>query len=420
MRRWLTDNRSAARLSAVADAVQVVVEQRDHAGVGPAGVVLAAEARAAPHPEVAPLAAEAPCERAALAVDLVHRARVTRRDQQVAVRPHVDRVQMEVVERLAALGTVVALLEGDGVEAVPLEQQAPRRDVDLLDHVVEHLAVALASDGAQVASDRAVGGHQRRPLRGDRHVVDVGAVAADGADAPDLAIRLVEQHVLAVPPPGGEAALPVGEHRPTAVGLDVDVEHLGAGLARLEPHRAAAVIGDQDAVWPRPVVAPTGVEEEEARRPPGAPPGHDQPRCLDAVRAVAVVGALARARDATLAGACGEPIVPAGDCERVVPVARAADRQAGADGHPLAGRECGRRDEGDAFAIRMRLERPCVRPAARSRNGHRPGLRRRHPAEADFGTAQGAGSARARERARRRNGCGVRSQLRARERAGDH
>src|SRR5262249_34561545 len=112
-----------------------------------ARVVLPPERRPGPHLEIALLAAQPPEDRTGLAVELVDRARVARRDEVVAVRLLLDRVDVEVVVRVAGRRAAgarqrdVRLVDRDLVEAVPVEEDLARRDVDLLDDAVGDLAV---------------------------------------------------------------------------------------------------------------------------------------------------------------------------------------------------------------------------------------------------------------------------------------
>src|SRR5207253_10944426 len=129
-----------------------VVEHR-HGAVGlPPGVVLPREPHAWAEPEVALLAAEAPQHLAGAVADLVDGVRVAARDQQVAVRLLVDRVEVEVVvgeglrAELLARRLGVRLLHPDPRIAVPLEQDSPGRAVDLLHDPVPDQAVLRAAD----------------------------------------------------------------------------------------------------------------------------------------------------------------------------------------------------------------------------------------------------------------------------------
>src|SRR5207247_8260725 len=76
-----------------------VVEERDRAVGLASRIVLPRELRSGAHGEAALLPAEAPEHLLRLAVDLVERVRVARRDEEVAVRLDVDGVEVEVVVR---------------------------------------------------------------------------------------------------------------------------------------------------------------------------------------------------------------------------------------------------------------------------------------------------------------------------------
>src|ERR687888_208374 len=108
-----------------------------------AGVVLPRELRPRPHLEVALRAAELPEDLLRLPVDLVDRVRVPGRDEEVAVRLDVDRVEVDVVirRRLLALlrvrdGLEEPVFESDRGPAVPLEEHLPGPDVHVLDDPV--------------------------------------------------------------------------------------------------------------------------------------------------------------------------------------------------------------------------------------------------------------------------------------------
>lgn len=88
-----------------------------------------------------------PAERRA-PIELVHGPRISGGDEQVAVRIDAHGVDVEVVEggaRGRGYGTV-ALTEGHMIETVPLEDDPPGRDVELLDDTVGDVAVLRSPD----------------------------------------------------------------------------------------------------------------------------------------------------------------------------------------------------------------------------------------------------------------------------------
>ena len=182
---------------------------------------------------------------AVLRRDLVDGPGVARRDEQVAVGVDVDRVDVEVVEEVADAG--VGLGRRHVVEAAPLEQHLRARNLELLDDPLDDLlrAAALAGlrevDGAQIP-----GGHERRPVGREEELVQVGRLPAAGREPCDLAVGLVEDHVVAVAEPVLGLPLPPGQHRLALVERGLEVRgRLVRG--RVEPHRLPVVVEDQHA-----------------------------------------------------------------------------------------------------------------------------------------------------------------------------
>ena len=95
--------------------------------------VLPVEVRTGAHAEVRLLAVHSPQHVAVGAVDLVQRPGVTGGNEQVAVRGLGDGVDVEVIERGGGGGArSISFVHPDVVEAVPIEQDLARRQVDLL------------------------------------------------------------------------------------------------------------------------------------------------------------------------------------------------------------------------------------------------------------------------------------------------
>ena len=104
------------------------------------------------------------------------------------------------------------------VEAVPLAPHEPRAQVDFLEDAVGDRAAARASHRREVAVDRVERRQQRRALRRDVEVVQVGFVAVARVHAPDLLVGAVVDHLFALAEPlRRDVALPPGQHRPAAV-----------------------------------------------------------------------------------------------------------------------------------------------------------------------------------------------------------
>src|SRR5215218_4373977 len=143
----------------------------------------------------------------------------------------------------------IRLLQGNVLQAVPLEEHLAGLDVDLLDYPVEHSAVRRTPYGGQIPRHLTVDRDQRRVLWGDEELVVVPLVAVAGPDPGYLPIRVVADHVLALAKPG-VVALPPGEHRLSPVGLHLEVEGvlLIIALQGMEPHRITTLANDQRSI----------------------------------------------------------------------------------------------------------------------------------------------------------------------------
>ena len=138
----------------------------------PPHIVLVAERGAGAEREIAPRPAETPDHRSCAAVNLVDGRRVPRRDQQVPVGVDPDRVQVEVVDvTVGREGELGRLLERDVIEAVPLEQDASSRDIDLLDDPLDQASVDRAADAREIGTDLVVDRDQGRVARRDHELV---------------------------------------------------------------------------------------------------------------------------------------------------------------------------------------------------------------------------------------------------------
>jgi len=127
-----------------------VVEDTDEVRPVMACVVLPGETRAGTHLEVASLPAESPDDAPGLPADLVDAPGVARRDDQVPVCGEVDRVDVEVVERVA-LVRGMRLLDRDVIEAAPLEEHTAPRQLELLHDAADHLAGRRAAEPERFA-----------------------------------------------------------------------------------------------------------------------------------------------------------------------------------------------------------------------------------------------------------------------------
>ena len=93
---------------------------------------------------------------------------------------------MEVIEWLG-----IRLLDADVLEAVPLEENLARLDVDLLSDPVEHDTVYRTPHAGQVPLHLVVDGDQRRVLWGDEKLVVLALKAVGRPEPPYLLVGAV-------------------------------------------------------------------------------------------------------------------------------------------------------------------------------------------------------------------------------------
>ena len=108
----------------------------------------------------------------------------------------------------------LAVAVGHVAGAVPLEQDLPGLDVDLLDDAVDDLLVGRAADGAEVGGRGGVGQDQRGVPRRDEELVEVRHVAVGGSDGGHRLVVVVVDLVGPALGPAG-AALEPGQDRLT-------------------------------------------------------------------------------------------------------------------------------------------------------------------------------------------------------------
>ena len=210
--------------------------------------------------------------RAGATIDLVDRPGVPGRDEQVAVAVDVDRVRVEVVEGRGDLGVGLgerrrgrgcATRTARGALGISSSCTTP------LDHASAPLADARAVDRRDV-----VGEDERRSLRGDDELVQVGLETVPGREARDLAVRLVEDHVLADAEAVLGLPLPPGQHRPAPEQRGAEV-HRRRRRRGPEPHGLAAGVDDHRTPLTRPG---RRRQEEQSRRRPGGRAEHRHDR----------------------------------------------------------------------------------------------------------------------------------------------
>ena len=128
------------------------------------------------------------CARAT--VHLVDRPRVPGRDEQVAVRVDVDRVDVEVVE-VVLVRRDVRLVEPDVVEAAPLEQDPAARDRDLLhDAAVQDRPLELPPYAVRSRATASFLVTSAVPSLREQELVQIPVPVATGLDPGDLAVGL--------------------------------------------------------------------------------------------------------------------------------------------------------------------------------------------------------------------------------------
>lgn len=243
-------------------------------------VVLVEEPDCRGRPEVAVLATELPHDRA-VPRQLVDRRSVARGDEDAAAGRVGNRVDVKVVKR-PLLGRMLRRLvirlqrvrQRHMPEAVPLEDETVRGDVDLLHDAVVDPAVLRAADRPEVGRHLVVGRDVGRTARGQLKLVQVALEAvADRLHRRDPLVRGVVDLVLALADPRDVAvALPPGEHRPAPVGLDTEVRRLQRLRELVVPADTSLVVDDQRSAGRALIPHPSGRRRRSRERHP-APHG---------------------------------------------------------------------------------------------------------------------------------------------------
>ena len=190
-----------------------------------------------------------------VAGEQIDRRHVPARDQHRAAGAVGDRIDVEIVERAFPAGVpgrfavrLGRLGQRDVVDAVPFEEHAPGRDVDLLDDAVLDEAPLRPADAAQVGSNLTVGGDERCSARCQLELVQVAVETVARAHRGDVTVRRVVDLVL--PFAGARDALgslPPREHRPAVIALDPEIGCLLRWGDLVVPDDPAARIDDQRA-----------------------------------------------------------------------------------------------------------------------------------------------------------------------------
>ena len=217
----------------------VVVEHRDRPVRAAPHVVLERERRGRVDCEVALHPPETPQDVTALAVDLVDRRRVPRRDEEIPIRVEGDRVEMEIVDvpRRRDLRHV-RLVDTDVLVAPPFEQHAATRDVDLLDDPGDEAR-------HRRRRDLAVDGDERSAFRRQQQLVQIAVAPASGLHRGDLVIGRVEDDPASAFGAENGALVP-GQHGAALVLLHAHV-HRGGRAERKEPQGLPGVVDHERA-----------------------------------------------------------------------------------------------------------------------------------------------------------------------------
>ena len=88
---------------------------------------------------------------------------------------------MEVVVRRVHAHARVALADRNVIEAPPFEEDAAARERELLDDAADDDAVAKPAEARQVRRHRLPGGDERRAVRRQHELVEVGMAADPSA-----------------------------------------------------------------------------------------------------------------------------------------------------------------------------------------------------------------------------------------------
>ena len=146
-----------------------------------------------------PLAADAAGHHAGRPVHGEQHVGVAQGEHELALAEGLQRVDVhEVPGDVGGGQRVIRVADRQVVQGMPLEHDAPGRDVDLLHDAVDHRGVLLtARQRAGVGADGGVGIDQRRVLRGDRELVRVPDQAVAGGEVLDDLVRRVGDVVAA-------------------------------------------------------------------------------------------------------------------------------------------------------------------------------------------------------------------------------
>ena len=198
----------------------------------------------------------------------------------MAVIVLVDRIDVVRVPDSLRWHRNLRLAQRHVVEHVPLEDELPGLEVDLLDRRVLERALLRAAVGGQV--DRHLLGHgeDRRPTRGEEDLVAIGGEAVAGEDRCDPPVVLVihvkprarlrgTRRQVRVLGRDRDRPLPPRQNRFAEVALGAEVDDLLAAGRLLKPDGIAASVEDQRSWLPDQRVrrgAMERIDEDQSRR----------------------------------------------------------------------------------------------------------------------------------------------------------
>jgi hypothetical protein len=116
----------------------------------------------------------------------------------------------------------VSLRQSDVIDTVPVEDERFRRQIDALDHGIEHGAASWPADSRQITRDLPVGRQVSGSVLRNEEFVQVGVESVCGIQTHEFAVARVDQHDDTVLPNAvvGDLSFPPGEDGLTLIPLN--------------------------------------------------------------------------------------------------------------------------------------------------------------------------------------------------------